>query len=80
MDGIYSFFLFDYSYFLYILDWQEPHNEQNMIEISRSTNVIPAEQHVFPSNNTDTSSFMKYIQENTNVTYVFFLKIDSVKF
>ena len=52
------------------LAWQEPHNEQNIIEISRSTNVIPYEQHLFPLNNTETSSFMKYIHENTNVSYL----------
>ncbi|CAF4602738.1 unnamed protein product [Rotaria sp. Silwood1] len=48
--------------------WQEPHSEQHIIETSRSTNVIPTEQHLFPlNNNTGTSSFMKYIQENTNL-------------
>ncbi|CAF2391956.1 unnamed protein product [Rotaria sp. Silwood2] len=49
-------------------DWQEPHSEQHIIEISRSANVIPTEQHLFPlNNNTGTSSFMKYIQENTHL-------------
>ncbi|CAF1023237.1 unnamed protein product [Rotaria sordida] len=48
--------------------WQEPHSEQHIIETSRSTNVIPTEQHLFSlNNNTGTSSFMKYIQENTNL-------------
>ncbi|CAM4880089.1 unnamed protein product [Rotaria socialis] len=48
--------------------WQEPHSEQNITETSRSTNVIPSEKHVLPASNTsETSSFMKYIQENTNL-------------
>jgi hypothetical protein len=68
MVFIKSFYLFFVDYLG--LAWQEPHNEQNIIEISRSTNVIPCDQHLFPSNNTETSSFMKYIHENTNVSYL----------
>ncbi|CAF3639551.1 unnamed protein product [Adineta steineri] len=45
--------------------WQEPHNEQHIIEISRATNVIPSGQHLFPSHNIETLSFIKYIQDNT---------------
>ncbi len=55
----------------FFIAWQEPHNEEQIIELSRSTNVIPVEQHIFPSNNTETTSFMKYIQENTNVSNLF---------
>jgi hypothetical protein len=66
-------------YFIFFLAWQEPHNEQNIIEISRSTNVISVEQHIIPSNNIETSPFIKYIQENTHVSYDI-LSISSMKF
>ncbi len=74
MDGSYKILYFQLSLFCISLAWQEPHNEQNIIEISRSTNVVPIEHQAFPSNHTETSSFMKYIQENTNVNYLFFSK------
>ncbi|CAF1240131.1 unnamed protein product [Adineta ricciae] len=45
--------------------WEEPHSDEHIIETSRSTHVIPSEQLSLPPNNTEKSSFLKYIQEHT---------------
>lgn len=50
------------------LAWQEPHNEQHIIETSRSTTVIPVEHSAVQSSHIETGSLTKYLEENTKVS------------
>lgn len=52
------------------LAWQEPHSEHHVVETARSVNVVPLPQPFFPANRAETSSsFGKYLHENTSVSH-----------
>jgi len=53
----------------YFSVWQEPHPPQDIVKLSSTINIIPIEQHVSIINNLESSSFMKYIEEYTNVDF-----------
>lgn len=54
------------------LGWEEPHSEHHITETPRSTQVVPFRPPSNANNRIDpSSSFVKYLHENTSVSFRF---------
>lgn len=58
-----------FSFFSFRSAWQEPHSEHQIIETTRSAQVVPLRPASNASHRVDTSSsFIKFLHENTTVS------------